>query len=58
MLSSEVEELIGLMDRVLVFHEGSLSAELSGDEITAESLVAAYFGRTGRAGHPTPRGDA
>jgi ABC-type sugar transport system ATPase subunit len=45
MLSSEVEELIGLMDRVLVFHEGSVSAELRGDEITSESVVAAYFGR-------------
>jgi ABC-type sugar transport system ATPase subunit len=45
MLSSEVEELVGLMDRVLVFHEGSLSAELRSDEITSESVVAAYFGR-------------
>ena len=45
-LSSEVEELVGLMDRVLVFHEGSVSAELWGDQITSESVVAAYFGRT------------
>jgi len=45
MLSSEVEELAGLMDRALVFHEGSLSAELTGEGITAESVVAAYFGR-------------
>jgi ABC-type sugar transport system ATPase subunit len=44
MLSSEVDELVHLMDRVLVFHDGSLSAELCGDDITPESLVSAYFG--------------
>jgi ABC-type sugar transport system ATPase subunit len=44
MLSSEVDELVHLMDRVLVFHDGSLSAELAGDDVTPESLVSAYFG--------------
>ncbi|MDQ1730234.1 MAG: ribose transport system ATP-binding protein [Pseudonocardiales bacterium] len=44
MLSSEVDELVHLMDRVLVFHDGSLSAELAGDAVTPESLVSAYFG--------------
>jgi ABC-type sugar transport system ATPase subunit len=44
MLSSEVDELVHLMDRVLVFHDGSLSAELAADDVTPESLVSAYFG--------------
>ncbi|HWD03428.1 MAG TPA: sugar ABC transporter ATP-binding protein [Amycolatopsis sp.] len=44
MLSSEVDELVHLMDRVLVFHDGSLSAELEGAALTSEALVSAYFG--------------
>jgi ABC-type sugar transport system ATPase subunit len=47
MLSSEVDELVHLMDRVLVFHSGSLSAELTGEEISGDALVAAYFGQPG-----------
>jgi ABC-type sugar transport system ATPase subunit len=45
LLSSEVEELTGLCDRVAVFHAGSCSALLRGDEVTRENLVAAYFGK-------------
>ncbi|OLT07689.1 hypothetical protein BJF90_13450 [Pseudonocardia sp. CNS-004] len=44
MLSTEVEELIGLMDRVLVFHGGSCAAVLDRSEATRERLVSAYFG--------------
>jgi ABC-type sugar transport system ATPase subunit len=44
LLSSEVDELLHLVDRVLVFHDGSLSAELVGDAISTENLVGAYFG--------------
>ncbi|WP_160148899.1 sugar ABC transporter ATP-binding protein [Amycolatopsis alkalitolerans] len=49
MLSSEVGELVHLMDRVLVFHDGSLSAELAGADLTGEALVSAYFGAGGRS---------
>jgi ABC-type sugar transport system ATPase subunit len=45
MLSTEVDEHIELMDRVLVFREGSLSATLTRAELTRRSLVAAFFGR-------------
>jgi ABC-type sugar transport system ATPase subunit len=45
MLSSEVDELVHLMDRVLVFHDGSVSADLPHDEVTSQALVAAYFGQ-------------
>jgi ABC-type sugar transport system ATPase subunit len=43
LLSSEVEELVGLTDRVVVYHAGSCSAVLSGNEIARERLVSAYF---------------
>jgi len=43
-LSSEVDELVHLVDRVLVFHDGGLSAELAGDDVTPDGIVAAYFG--------------
>lgn len=45
MLSSEVDELVELVDRALVFREGSVSAEIPRTELTTESVVAAYFGQ-------------
>ena len=45
MLSTEVDELIELMDRVLVFREGSVFAEFDRHELSRERLVASFFGR-------------
>jgi ABC-type sugar transport system ATPase subunit len=45
MLSTEVIELVELMDRVLVFREGELFTELTRGELTRPRLVASYFGR-------------
>jgi len=45
MLSTEVLELIELMDRVLVFREGELFTELERSALTRARLVASYFGR-------------
>jgi ABC-type sugar transport system ATPase subunit len=45
MLSTEVEEHVTLMDRVLVFHEGHVFVELEGDALTSERLVAGFFGQ-------------
>jgi ABC-type sugar transport system ATPase subunit len=45
MLSTEVEELVELMDRVLVFRENTLFTELRGDALNRTRLVASYFGR-------------
>lgn len=39
--SSDDSELLGLCDRVLVFHEAAVRAELSGDRLTQANLVAA-----------------
>jgi ABC-type sugar transport system ATPase subunit len=44
MLSTELEEHLSLMDRILVFHAGSCVSELSRDTVSRERLVAAYFG--------------
>ena len=43
-LSTEVEEHLALMDRVLVFREGSLSAEIAHETLSRERLIAAFFG--------------
>ena len=45
MLSSEVDEHVELMDRVLVFREGTVATELPRDQLTRVGLVAAFFGR-------------
>ncbi|MER5435761.1 sugar ABC transporter ATP-binding protein [Streptomyces sp. NPDC002588] len=44
MLSSEVDEHVELMDRVLVFREGSLATELARTDLDRERLVDAFFG--------------
>jgi ABC-type sugar transport system ATPase subunit len=49
MLSTEVDEHVELMDRVLVFREGRVFCELAREAMTRESLVAAYFGEPGAA---------
>lgn len=42
--SSDDDELLGLCDRILVFHDGQLSAELTGEAVTRTNLVAASMG--------------
>ncbi len=42
--SSDDEELLGLCDRILVLHDGAISAELAGDNLTRADLVAASMG--------------
>ncbi len=44
MLSSEVDEHIDLMDRVLVFREGELYREMPAEGLTRSALVSAFFG--------------
>jgi ABC-type sugar transport system ATPase subunit len=46
--SSDNEELLEISDRIYVFYEGRLSAELRGGDRTEEKLVAAMFGLGGR----------
>jgi ribose transport system ATP-binding protein len=43
-LSSEIEEVIALCDPVLVFHEGEISARLTGEQRISKRVVDAMFG--------------
>ncbi len=47
-VSSELEELLGLAHRVLVMRQGSIVAELAGDQMTESAVLAAAFAE-GRA---------
>lgn len=48
LISSEVEEVIGLAHRVLVMRTGQIVAELSGDTVTEAAILSAAFGATER----------
>ena len=39
-ISSEMQELVGITDRVLVMCEGRITGELTGEEITQENIMA------------------
>ena len=43
--STELEEMTRVCDRVLVFHEGTISGELVGDQITEANIVRLSFGQ-------------
>ncbi|NUB45809.1 sugar ABC transporter ATP-binding protein [Fertoebacter nigrum] len=44
MVSSEIPEVLGMSDRVIVMREGRMVAELTGDAMTPEALVRAAAG--------------
>ena len=46
LVSSELPELIGLSDRILMLHEGRVAGEFSRAEATPEKLLAAAMGQT------------
>lgn len=39
-ISSELPEIVGLCDRVMVMHEGRMVGELTGDNITQDKIIA------------------
>jgi len=45
MLSTEIEEHIALMDRVLVFREGELFVDIPREQLSRERLIAGFFGQ-------------
>jgi len=49
MLSTEVDEQVELMDRVLVFREGTVSAVMARAQLSRTALVSAFFGQEVRA---------
>jgi ribose transport system ATP-binding protein len=44
MISSEMPELLGMSDRILVMHQGRITAELTREEATQERVLAAAMG--------------
>jgi len=49
MISSELPEVLGMADRVLVLHEGKLMADLSGSEATEDAVMRAASGLNAEA---------
>jgi ribose transport system ATP-binding protein len=45
-VSSEMQEILTLADRVLVMHQGRLAAELSRDQLSEEAVMRAATGQT------------
>jgi ABC-type sugar transport system ATPase subunit len=45
-LSTEIEEVLRVCDRVLVFREGEVSAKLDRSAMSQDSVIAAMFGKT------------
>jgi len=45
LVSSEMPEVLGMSDRILVMHEGRISGEFSREQATQESLMAAAVGK-------------
>ena len=45
LISNEMEEILGLAHRVLVMRAGRIVAELSGDRMTEEAIMASAFGK-------------
>ena len=48
LISSDVEEILGLAHRVLVMRAGRIAAELTADEATEAAILGAAFGATER----------
>ena len=48
MISSELPEVLGMADRILVLHEGRLAAELSRAEADEAAVMRAATGQSGR----------
>jgi ribose transport system ATP-binding protein len=46
MISSEMDECMGMSDRVIVMHEGKITAELEGSDVTQEKIMYAASGLT------------
>ena len=44
LIASELQELIGLADRILVMHRGRISAEFSREQVTQEKILRAAMG--------------
>jgi ribose transport system ATP-binding protein len=46
MISSEMDECMGMSDRIVVMHEGKIIVELKGSDVTQEKIMYAASGLT------------
>ena len=46
LVSSELPEVLGLSDRIIVLHEGQLTGEFTRDEATPEKVMTAATGNS------------
>lgn len=46
MISSEIDEIVGMSDRVLVMHEGKISGEVEKEDINPDTILNLAFGGT------------
>ena len=46
MISSEMEELLGMSDRIIVLHEGRVSGELQREEFSQDKVLELASGIT------------
>ena len=53
-VSSELEEIMGMADRVLVMHEGRLSGQLARAELSEQTILSLATGGNARAGGSSP----
>jgi ABC-type sugar transport system ATPase subunit len=47
LLSTEIEELINVSQRVVICRDHSIEAQLSGESLTYDGILAAMFGQSG-----------
>ena len=52
MISSDMEEVIGVSDRVVVMHEGRIAGELTRDQVSEPAIMALAVGRARDDEHP------
>ncbi|GHA01931.1 hypothetical protein GCM10007162_17940 [Ignatzschineria ureiclastica] len=45
LVSSEMPEVLGMSDRIMVMHEGRVTAEFARSEATQEKIMAAAVGK-------------
>ncbi len=57
-VSSEMEEILTMSERVLVVHEGAIAGELSREQMTEESIMQLATGKTRAAGKTWATGHA
>jgi ribose transport system ATP-binding protein len=56
LLSTEIEELLQLCGRILVFREGHVFIEITPPDMTMSAVVAAMFGRSPKPSAGSPDG--